>query len=392
MNKILFDLTKSQSIRGVKYHGGGKYGIVICKYFITNFPNWLAVYYNDSLYIDEECVELCRKHQIESYVTSEGSIVDIAEKRGYIIYSPLFNKDYLNSKDVKIICTIHGLRSLEMPSDKFESLYYRKRGLLNRILTVLGLNGLKKIVQNKFQTATIKKQYQSIFCSEQIHIITVSEHSKASLMCYFPSLLSSEIRVFYSPSTINASIPLKTNAFSSSKYWLMVSGDRWQKNCLRAILAFDQLFHERPDLDGIVVITGLKELAFKKVAISHRDRFVCVGYVDEIQLKSLYHDAYALIYPSLNEGFGYPPLEAMHEGCPVAASAISSIPEVCGEAVLYFNPLMQDEIKMRILQMEDLEIRKYYVEKGKAREQQIKKRQQRDLQELADYLLKFTGF
>ena len=97
----------------------------------------------------------------------------------------------------------------------------------------------------------------------------------------------------------------------------------------------------------------------------------------------------ALVYPSLNEGFGYPPLEAMHEGCPVIASAIASIPEVCGDAVMYFNPFLISEIKMRILQMEDSSVRTNYVQKAIDRQIIVEKKQKADLDALCEYLLSF---
>jgi glycosyltransferase involved in cell wall biosynthesis len=71
--------------------------------------------------------------------------------------------------------------------------------------------------------------------------------------------------------------------------------------------------------------------------------------VDELELELLYQNAYSFLYPTLNEGFGYPPLESMKYGTPVLCSAITSITELCGDAVLYFNPFSVDEIKNRIL-------------------------------------------
>jgi glycosyltransferase involved in cell wall biosynthesis len=69
-----------------------------------------------------------------------------------------------------------------------------------------------------------------------------------------------------------------------------------------------------------------------------------VGEVADAQLKALYAHALALVFPSLYEGFGLPPLEAMACGCAVAASRAASLPEVCGEAALYFDPLDVDDM------------------------------------------------
>lgn len=63
-----------------------------------------------------------------------------------------------------------------------------------------------------------------------------------------------------------------------------------------------------------------------------------VGYVSDAELASLYKHAACFVFPSLYEGFGIPPLEAMAHGCPVVASTAASIPEVCGDAAVYFDP------------------------------------------------------
>jgi glycosyltransferase involved in cell wall biosynthesis len=62
----------------------------------------------------------------------------------------------------------------------------------------------------------------------------------------------------------------------------------------------------------------------------------------------LYRTATALVFPSLYEGFGQPPLEAMACGCPVAVSNTTSLPEVCGDAATYFDPTSVDDIARAI--------------------------------------------
>jgi len=64
-----------------------------------------------------------------------------------------------------------------------------------------------------------------------------------------------------------------------------------------------------------------------------------LGYLRDELLPALYRRALALVYPSLYEGFGLPPIEAMATGCPVLVANVSSLPEVCGDAALYCDPL-----------------------------------------------------
>ena len=73
-----------------------------------------------------------------------------------------------------------------------------------------------------------------------------------------------------------------------------------------------------------------------------------VGYVSDEELRTLYKNAACFIYPSFYEGFGLPPLEAMACGCPVIASSTSSLPEVCGNAVIYCDPYSVEDIAAKI--------------------------------------------
>ena len=78
--------------------------------------------------------------------------------------------------------------------------------------------------------------------------------------------------------------------------------------------------------------------------------------------------SHAFVYPSLNEGFGYPPLHAMSVGVPVIASSATSIPEVCGDAACYFNPTSIDDLSSRLLYVYSSDaLRKELKEKGEKR-------------------------
>jgi glycosyltransferase involved in cell wall biosynthesis len=69
-----------------------------------------------------------------------------------------------------------------------------------------------------------------------------------------------------------------------------------------------------------------------------------IGYIYTPEKNTLYKNAAAFLFPSLYEGFGIPPLEAMYHNCPVVASNAASLPEVCGEAAAYVDPLDAESI------------------------------------------------
>jgi glycosyltransferase involved in cell wall biosynthesis len=89
----------------------------------------------------------------------------------------------------------------------------------------------------------------------------------------------------------------------------------------------------------------------------------------------------------LNEGFGYPPIESMRYGVPVAASGTSSIPEICQNAAIYFDPYNVSEIKNRILQLLNKNIHDEYSARALERYKVVSKRQRLDLEKLVDFIL-----
>jgi glycosyltransferase involved in cell wall biosynthesis len=105
------------------------------------------------------------------------------------------------------------------------------------------------------------------------------------------------------------------------------------------------------------VIVGKREglitadTAVQKAAAELGDTIRFTGFVDDQALKSWVANARLLVLPSLYEGFGLPPLEAMAAGCPVAVSDISVLREVCGDAAAYFNPLDAADIAGRLFQL-----------------------------------------
>jgi glycosyltransferase involved in cell wall biosynthesis len=102
-----------------------------------------------------------------------------------------------------------------------------------------------------------------------------------------------------------------------------------------------------------VIVLGVCHKKIYLKCIKNKDKFIIEGYKDVEELEILYINAHLFLYPTLNEGFGYPPLEAMKYGTYVAVSAITSTTEVYGDAVLYFNPYDINEICNRILQSFD---------------------------------------
>ncbi len=115
-----------------------------------------------------------------------------------------------------------------------------------------------------------------------------------------------------------------------------------RKNLERLVEAFAAAARE-PGVTVKLVLVGKDKRQAASLArlvdqYGVRDRVVFTGFVTEAELVLLYNRAALFIYPSLYEGFGLPPLEAMACGCPVVASNVTAMPEVLGEAALLVNP------------------------------------------------------
>lgn len=152
-------------------------------------------------------------------------------------------------------------------------------------------------------------------------------------------------------------------AFYPANYWP-------HKNHRFLLKAYKNYLEQYPDSDLNLVFTGsleteervLREEAInmglckdiKEVVSSDRVRFL--GFLDERQLEAIWRGCKCLVFPSLYEGFGIPLLEAMAFGKPVLANNAASLPEVGGEAALYFDPSNLGEFVQRLAQIESDEI------------------------------------
>jgi glycosyltransferase involved in cell wall biosynthesis len=147
----------------------------------------------------------------------------------------------------------------------------------------------------------------------------------------------------------------------SRPYILYVGNIKPHKNLKTLVKAFISISDKIPhDLvlagkkEGF--ITGDHEIA--AMAQSRPERIYFTGRVPDEQLHQYVRHAEALAFPSFYEGFGLPPLEAMAAGCPTIVSQAASLPEVCGDAALYFNPYDENDLIEKLLRItSDSELR-----------------------------------
>lgn len=131
-------------------------------------------------------------------------------------------------------------------------------------------------------------------------------------------------------------------------YVLAVSSMAAHKNFRLVLDAIAKL--DEPPFD-IAIAGGANSRVFGVAGLVESDRVKWLGYVSDEELRALYESAMCFVFPSLYEGFGIPPLEAMTCGCPVLAARAASIPEVCGDAAVYFDPRNADELAAQLMRV-----------------------------------------
>ena len=155
--------------------------------------------------------------------------------------------------------------------------------------------------------------------------------------------------------------------------YILAVGDLWPKKNMERLVAAFCILKKSKNFDLELVLTGgnlwKSEQLFRKIHSSgFKDSIIMTGYVSPRDLKLLYQGAQLFVFPSLYEGFGLPVLEAMASNTPVAVSNISSIPEVAGDAGVYFDPYNTENIASTILKVIDnSELRERLIKRGRER-------------------------
>ncbi len=240
-----------------------------------------------------------------------------------IFWSPHYNIPLLPVKAKKRLVTIH---------DVYHLAYLDTLSMKQRIYA--------KVMM---QTAIKKSQ----------HIITVSQFSKKEIIKYCGAL-PDKISVIHNGVDHQHFKKLEDKRLLQTvrekyqlpkQFILFVGNVKPHKNLINLVKAFAKVKEKIPDIS--LVIVGKKDgfitsesdvLPFINQDQGLTGRIIFTGFVDDQDLPVIYNLARLFVFPSLYEGFGLPPLEAMACGCPVLVSDRASMPEVCGEYVNYFSP------------------------------------------------------
>lgn len=203
-------------------------------------------------------------------------------------------------------------------------------------------------------------------------IITISENTKQDVITFY-GIEPRRVRVIpagcvRSRYLLRIDVEGVKTKYGLTEYLLYVGNLLPHKNLQRLLHSFGLITRDFPYK---LVITGYKDPRFFPAleaeiqALGLAEKILFLNYVPADELPALYAGAKVFFLPSLYEGFGLPPLEAMACGCPVVVSNVASLPEVCGDAAYYVNPYNIESIAEGMYKvLTDESLRRSLIEKG----------------------------
>lgn len=274
-------------------------------------------------FIEMKSKFLSLKEQIELPKIINSFKGDVIFHSPSFVASPFINK--------KMIMTIHDLNHIRYPEfyTPFHKYYY------------------------KFIVKTSAKKCEKI--------LTVSDFSKQELVEW---LNCSEDRISITYNGIDEAFKeekdnekinnIKLKYGLPEKFALYIGNQKPHKNLITLIRSLPLV----DDKEIKLVINGnLSEECYKEcVKLKIEDRINCIGFVDDKDLSVLYSLAKVFVFPSLYEGFGLPPLEAMACGCPTIVSNAASLPEVVKDGALIFDVLDYEDLASKINKIRNLNL------------------------------------
>lgn len=216
----------------------------------------------------------------------------------------------------------------------------------------------------------VKRLYATIFYNVSILkdiIFTISDFSKSEIVkytnCDADKIIVAKCAIdkdyFRQLDQETLSVdPISYFKSFKNDYILFIGNIKPHKNLKRSLLAFELVVKKHPNLRFLIVgkkddfLTDDKEV-FKLVEDNQflKQKVHFTGYISDLHLAFLYKHAKVFLFPSLYEGFGLPPLEAMFFGCPVIVSREGSLPEICGDAAYYCNAYDVEDISKAIIEV-----------------------------------------
>jgi glycosyltransferase involved in cell wall biosynthesis len=256
-------------------------------------------------------------------------------------------------------------------------LFYRKKFIVTiHDLILIHFPTIKNTTRNSFLYQCKFLAYRWVInsaISRSKKIITVSEFTKKDILENYKHIAPEKISVTYEACEDFCLLSPNKDGEILKKYAIMKSyliyvGNAYpHKNLERLVVAFSLLSDKFPDLQ--LALVGKEDFFYQRLKELVENKkiknIIFLGFVPDLELDTLQHNARAYVFPSLYEGFGLPPLEAMAKGTPVISSDHLCMQEILGDSAYYFNGEIEKEIAKAIeIILTDNNLRKKLINSG----------------------------
>jgi glycosyltransferase involved in cell wall biosynthesis len=310
--KILYD---HQIFSGQKFGGISRYF-----YELMNHSKGLFDYEVSGLFSENEYVrplQVYRRFPIQSHFKGKGRIVNYLnkldsiqkiKKGNYDVLHPTYYDPYVLQKKTKpLIITVY-----DMIHELFPNYFQHDR-------------------------ITVKNKKDMILNADKI--IAISENTKKNILKLYPEIDQEKIIVIY----LGTSYKILDN--TKKENYILYTGQRSEyKNYKSFLIAIAPLLLKY-DLNLICTGQSFNSLEEQIMDDLHITKRITCKFVSDEELIGLYSKAIIFVFPSFYEGFGIPVLEAFAAGCPAVLSNTSSLPEIGGNAALYFDPYSIEDMR-----------------------------------------------
>lgn len=395
--RIAIDLSAAQPQISTKVNGGGEYGVFMFDRLCQE--NIDIVVFLDGKKGDNSTINaICSEHEVQKLIfNSISELSNLINTGGYdTVFFPICHPKYSDLKidnSQRIIGGIHDLSTIEQ-AVVYRKVYGKKffapdgKDWMRRIIRCVDSDGYKK--------KAIESHRKIFHISENQVTYTVSHSTRAEIQYYFPEMRTTHIPVFYTPETfvtreitLDEEAMLKEYDVQDDRYFLLCSANRWNKNNALAIKALDSFFVDESCKGYKAVVLGAvgESEKYLESLPAHSKQFIFKGYVDRMEMDILFKHAHAFVYPSVIEGFGLPPIEAMRYGTLSLCSISTSITEICADAAIYFDPYSQSSMEKAFIKSFDEEYAAMIRNNIKRRYTELQEKRKKDIHGLVSLIL-----
>jgi glycosyltransferase involved in cell wall biosynthesis len=244
--------------------------------------------------------------------------------------------------------------------------------LLYRGRSVVHIHDLCFIVNPQWYSFSFRTLYNFLIprlVRRAAKVITNSNNSRNDLLQFCNLSAERVSQVYWAVDDLFMQPPAADDEWPLTDYILCVGSLEPRKNIGTLLEAYERLRAENPSIKTKLVLIGGESQVFAEVRLKvkrFKEDILFKGFVSDHVLRDFYRHASLFVYPSLYEGFGLPPLEAMACGVPVVTTLTSSIPEAVGDAALMVSPSDAAQLAKTMGRvLADAELRQRLIERGK---------------------------